>query len=76
MLVWIGRDTNVTKIFRIIKCLQHPGYDVNNAYNAYNDVAVCEIDGTIKYSAEVGPVCLPFQHKRDSFDDSIVTALG
>lgn len=74
MLVRVGRDTNATKIFRIFGCKKHPEY--NNNANAYNDIAVCKIIGSIEYSAKIGPTCLPFQHKQDSFAGSIVTALG
>ncbi|XP_011702419.1 PREDICTED: venom serine protease-like isoform X2 [Wasmannia auropunctata] len=69
-----GRDTKATELFKLIGCKIHPWYQSNA--NAYYDVAVCKIAGSIKYSAEVGPVCLPFRHRRDTFADSTVTALG
>lgn len=49
----------------------HPYYN-----EIHNDIAVCKIIGTIEYSAEVGPVCLPFQHKRDTFGGAVVDVLG
>ncbi|KAG4065350.1 hypothetical protein HA402_012295 [Bradysia odoriphaga] len=66
-----GSDTNATKIYPISKCTTHPQYVGSN-----NDVAICEIIGDIQFSAQVGPVCLPFQHRRDSFNDVTVTVLG
>ncbi|GAB1860366.1 Venom serine protease 34-like [Camponotus japonicus] len=61
-----GAETNATKVFRVTKI------DIADA----GDIALCKIKGVIKYSAEVGPVCLPFQHSCDSFGGDIVTALG
>lgn len=72
--MWIGRDTNATKLFPLAGCTIHPEYQSNKF--AYNDIAVCKIVGKIEYSAEVGPVCLPFRHSRDSFAGDTVTALG
>ncbi|XP_037044742.1 venom serine protease 34-like [Bradysia coprophila] len=69
--VTTGSDTNATKIFRISNCIMHPRYEAD-----HNDVAVCKIIGDIQFSAEVGPVCLPFQHRRDNFYDVTVTVLG
>ncbi|EFN79867.1 Proclotting enzyme [Harpegnathos saltator] len=57
------------------ECMIHPGYFPGNTINQ-NDIAVCQIIGSITYNDKVSPVCLPFQHSRDSFDESIVTALG
>ncbi|XP_011706495.1 PREDICTED: venom serine protease 34-like, partial [Wasmannia auropunctata] len=68
-----GSDTDATKIFAVIGCVIHPKY---NNKNNLNDIAVCKINGNIEYSAAVGPVCLPFRHKYDSFNGNIVTALG
>jgi len=70
----IGKDTNATKLFHLFKCIIHPWYQ--NDKNAYNDIAVCKILGNIEYSDKVGPVCLPFQKKQESFDNNNVTALG
>ncbi|XP_011691267.1 PREDICTED: venom serine protease-like [Wasmannia auropunctata] len=73
-------ETKSSHVFYIIGCVIPPDYNSNPGNNSNliinNDVAVCEVHGYIEYSAEVGSVCLPFQHKNDSFDDSIVTALG
>ncbi|XP_029669317.1 venom serine protease 34-like [Formica exsecta] len=66
-----GRETNATKLFRVSKCTMHPYYK-----EIHNDIAVCKIVGSITYSAEVGPVCLPFEHKRDTFAGAIVDVLG
>ncbi|RLU26278.1 hypothetical protein DMN91_000072 [Ooceraea biroi] len=64
-------ETNATKPFRISKCDTHPYYR-----GSENDIAVCKIIGTIEFSTAVGPVCLPFQHHRDTFGGAIVQALG
>ncbi|XP_025161451.1 venom serine protease 34 [Harpegnathos saltator] len=66
-----GAETNATKLYRVKECMIHP-YSSGNQ----NDIAVCKIKGSITYNDKVSPVCLPFQHSRNSFDDSIVTALG
>ncbi|XP_025161449.1 venom serine protease 34 isoform X2 [Harpegnathos saltator] len=70
-----GTETNATKLYRMKECMIHPGYFPGNTINQ-NDIAVCQIIGSITYNDKVSPVCLPFQHSRDSFDESIVTALG
>nr|XP_012226054.1 PREDICTED: venom serine protease-like isoform X1 [Linepithema humile] len=70
--VTIGEETNATRLHRIKKCTIHPQYDSNTSH----DIAVCETNDTIEFNAAVGPVCLPFQHKQDSFDNENVTALG
>jgi len=69
--VTTGNETKATKLFRVSKCTMHPYYN-----EIHNDIAVCKIIGTIEYSAEVGPVCLPFQHKRDTFGGAVVDVLG
>ncbi|KAL6423534.1 hypothetical protein ACFW04_010235 [Cataglyphis niger] len=66
-----GNETNATKLFRIINCKMHPDYE-----DIHNDLAVCKINDTIEHNNNVGPVCLPFQHKRDSFGGVIAEALG
>ncbi|XP_024892139.1 venom serine protease 34-like [Temnothorax curvispinosus] len=72
-----GRDTNATRLFRLDNCTIHPGFsNLQDAQYAHNDVAVCKIARKIEYNAQVGPVCLPFQHKQDSFAGDIVTVLG
>ncbi|XP_029163413.1 venom serine protease 34-like [Nylanderia fulva] len=71
--VTTGTETNATKLFRIVNCIMHEHYNDNHNDN---DIAICKINGTIEYSAEVGPACLPFQHRDDTFGGDIVTALG
>ncbi|XP_011263108.2 venom serine protease 34 isoform X1 [Camponotus floridanus] len=71
--VTTGNETKATKLFRVNKCIMHPYYkETRQDY----DIAICKIIGALKYSAEVGPVCLPFQHKRDTFVGVIVDVLG
>lgn len=69
--VTTGSETKATKLFRVSKCIMHPYYN-----EIHNDIAVCKIVGTIEYSAEIGPVCLPFQHRRDTFGGAVVDVLG
>ncbi|XP_070169078.1 venom serine protease 34-like [Polyergus mexicanus] len=64
-------ETNATKLFRIKNCEIHPNYE-----DIHNDIAVCNIDGYITYSNEVGPACLPFKHRQDLFTGNTVEALG
>ncbi|XP_032684817.1 venom serine protease 34-like [Odontomachus brunneus] len=66
-----GTDTPAAKMYPINKWIIHPQYR-----DIYNDIAVCEIVGTIDYSIKIGPACLPFQHRYDSFSGSYVTLLG
>ncbi|XP_018342545.1 PREDICTED: venom serine protease-like [Trachymyrmex septentrionalis] len=68
-----GKETNATKIYWLYECTIHPEYNVKEDDN---DIAVCKTVKSIEYNAAVGPVCLPFQHKYDSFIDATVTALG
>ncbi|XP_014477083.1 PREDICTED: venom serine protease-like [Dinoponera quadriceps] len=69
--VTTGDDTSAAKLYLMQGCTIHPYYK-----DILNDIAVCQIVGKIQYSARVGPVCLPFQHRCDSFGGSIVKALG
>ncbi|XP_020294866.1 venom serine protease 34-like isoform X2 [Pseudomyrmex gracilis] len=69
--VTTNKETNATKVYRLSNYVIHPFYK-----GFSNDIAVCEIIGIIEYSAEVGPVCLPFQHQYDSFGGDIATMLG
>lgn len=64
----IGRETSATKLYRVVGCVIHPNY----VPSFYNDIAVCKIAGVITYSAQVGPVCLPFR----PINVPAVTALG
>ena len=68
-----GTDTNATVLHRVSQVQIHPNYvqKLN-----LNDIAVVKTVGDIKFSNQVGPACLPFQHSADSFGGSIVTALG
>ncbi|KAG5334530.1 SP34 protease, partial [Acromyrmex charruanus] len=71
----IDDNTKGTKVYQLIKCIIHPGYRRNKSA-CINDIAVCKINKNIEYTAEIGPVCLPFKHKDDSFIGDTVTALG
>lgn len=64
-------ETDATKVYRLKGCKFHPEYNGND-----NDIAICQTDDPIEFSAEVGPACLPFQHSQDSFDNNVVTLLG
>lgn len=75
IILQIGDDTDAAKMYRINGCKTHPSYDINNN-PSYYDIAICQINGTIEFNAKVGPVCLPFQRRYDSFSGSKVTLLG
>ncbi|KAG5325916.1 SP34 protease, partial [Acromyrmex heyeri] len=64
-------NTKGTKVYQLIKCIIHPGYR-RNKFAYINDIAVCKINKNIEYTAEIGPVCLPFKHKDDSFIVKII----
>ncbi|NP_001155079.1 serine protease homolog 42 isoform 2 precursor [Nasonia vitripennis] len=68
-----GSETNATKLYRAASYVIHPSY-VSNKKDY--DIAVITIAGTITYTNEVGPACLPFQHYLDSFGGSFVDVLG
>lgn len=75
VLIFIGKETNATRVYRTKYCTIHPNYKIISN-TAFNDIAVCEIYGTIFFNAKVGPVCLPFQHHCDSFGGVFVYILG
>ncbi|XP_058795937.1 venom serine protease 34-like isoform X2 [Phymastichus coffea] len=68
-----GDETNATKLYQVENYVVHPNYISNK--KDY-DIAVISIRGTISFTNEVGPVCLPFQHYLDSFGGSHVDILG
>ncbi|XP_018401050.1 PREDICTED: venom serine protease-like isoform X2 [Cyphomyrmex costatus] len=70
-----GADTSATRLFALLRYTIHPEYYEDNGYS-HNDVAVCKINGRFEYNSEVGPACLPFQHRYDSFVGIYLTALG
>lgn len=41
-----------------------------------NDVAIVKTENEIKFTNEVGPACLPFQHSSDTFGGNYVELLG
>lgn len=41
-----------------------------------NDIAIITLNSDIHFSEEVGPTCLPFQHRYDSFAGNYVDLLG
>jgi len=66
-------ETNATKVYKVMRTTLHPLYVKNK--NDY-DIAIITIYGTLNYTNEIGPVCLPFQHNQDSFGGSFVDVLG
>lgn len=68
-----GDETNATRLYQISAAYVHPNYD---EITQVNDIAVLKIRGTIRYSNEVGPACLPVQHSPDTFGGDYVIALG
>ncbi|XP_003402441.1 venom serine protease 34 [Bombus terrestris] len=68
-----GSDTNATVLHRIIKIIIHPNYGQRVDQN---DVAIIKTENEIKFTNEVGPACLPFQHSPDTFGGNYVELLG
>ncbi|CAD6234915.1 GSCOCT00014118001.2-RA-CDS [Cotesia congregata] len=66
-------DTNATKLYKVASIIIHPEFSTD--FLDY-DIAVITIDGTMIYSHQVGPACLPFQHSLDSFGGNYVDLLG
>ncbi|XP_051165115.1 venom serine protease 34-like isoform X2 [Leptopilina boulardi] len=69
-----GRDTNST-LFKVSQYVMHPSFR-SNIRNSPYDISVITILGTIRYTNEIGPACLPFQHSQDSFSGAVVNILG
>ncbi|XP_012271469.1 venom serine protease 34 [Orussus abietinus] len=68
-----GAETNASKLLRVASYLVHPEYQ---SASLANDIAVVTVAENIVFSNEVGPACLPFHHKSDSFGGSKVVVLG
>jgi hypothetical protein len=68
-----GADTNASRLFVATGFNVHPFYDDTSLEN---DIAIVTVNGTINFSQEVGPACLPFQHQSDSFAGNYVDLLG
>ncbi|KAH0566767.1 venom serine protease-like [Cotesia glomerata] len=69
----IRNETKATQLFRAKSFIIHELY---NEANLDYDIALVNIDGTITFSQLVGPVCLPFKHKRQDFEGKTVEILG
>ncbi|CAH0717938.1 unnamed protein product, partial [Brenthis ino] len=68
-----GADASATQAFRVASFLVHPQYTPSN-YDY--DIAIVRLAGQIRFSALVGPVCLPFRFRNDDFTGSPVTIIG
>nr|XP_003700801.1 PREDICTED: venom serine protease 34-like [Megachile rotundata] len=68
-----GTDTNATVLHRLRSITIHPDYRKNPDVN---DIAIVKAELEIKFSNQVGPACLPFQHSPDTFGGSYVELLG
>lgn len=68
-----GEDTAAAALYVLEKFDIHPNYDVNTATN---DIAIIKTQKHIKFSYDVGPVCLPFRYSSLSFTGETVTVLG
>ncbi|XP_063975608.1 venom serine protease-like isoform X2 [Diachasmimorpha longicaudata] len=66
-------ETNATVLHTLIGIVLHPRY---NADNQNNDIAILTTATRITFSLQVGPACLPFQHRFDSFSGNYVEILG
>ncbi|XP_033225818.1 venom serine protease 34-like [Belonocnema kinseyi] len=69
-----GIDANAT-LLRVAGFVVHPSYVINKR-NSNFDIAVIAVVGSIKFTNEIGPACLPFHHNRDSFSGAVVEILG
>lgn len=72
--VGTGQETNATQLFRIQRADVHPQY--NTLTGRGPDVALITVQGTIPNNMQVGPACLPIEHRTDSFAGSYVEILG
>ncbi|XP_029159495.1 venom serine protease 34-like [Nylanderia fulva] len=68
-----GADTNATRLYTVSRFDIHPLY---NDETLDNDIAIVTTNSIINFSEEIGPACLPFQHRFDSFAGSYVDLLG
>lgn len=68
-----GTDTNASRLYTVSRFDIHPLY---NEETLDNDIAIVTTNSIINFSEEVGPACLPFQHRFDSFAGSYVDLLG
>ncbi|CAG9570651.1 unnamed protein product [Danaus chrysippus] len=71
--VRIGTDSPDIQVFRVSSIIIHPNYN-SNTYD--NDIAIIKIQGVIRYSENVGPVCLPFKFADVDLTGAVVTILG
>lgn len=68
-----GRDTNATRLVPVEKMTIHPDYIPKTATA---DIAILTTGRNIQFNLRVGPVCLPFEHRYDSFAGSFVELTG
>ncbi|XP_032688479.1 venom serine protease 34-like [Odontomachus brunneus] len=68
-----GAETNASKIYTVSDFKIYPLY---NSSLMDNDIALVTVNSVINFSEEVGPACLPFQHRWDSFAGNFVDMLG
>ncbi|EFN78606.1 venom serine protease 34 [Harpegnathos saltator] len=68
-----GAETSASKIYTVSGFKIYPLY---NTSSLENDIALVMVNSVINFSEEVGPACLPFQHRWDSFAGSYVDLLG
>lgn len=66
-----GNETNATQLYRAKKITIHPRYSSKR-----NDIAIIEAAGKFIFSMKVGPTCLPYLYRSETFTDEVVTALG
>lgn len=74
LIIILGRDTNST-LFKVLQYVMHPSF-VSTVRNSPYDISVITIIGLMRFTNEIGPACLPFQHSRDSFSGAVVHILG
>lgn len=66
-------EANYTNLSPIESFTVHPMYNVTT--DDY-DIAVITIVGEMEFNERVGPVCLPFQSSRNTFDGNLVDIVG
>ncbi|XP_062559127.1 venom serine protease-like [Armigeres subalbatus] len=68
-----GSDTSYARVYRISKLLTHPGFTSNPVSN---DIALIRTSQPMNFNEGVGPVCLPWKYRSESFDGATVEACG
>lgn len=71
--VFAGSDTTAAALYAISDFIVHPDYVLKTLEN---DIAVVKTVKQIRFSRDVGPVCLPFKYASYDYTEADVTVLG